>query len=186
MPDEPRRGGCRGAVAAGGRRSRSGARRDRRRAAFTDAPVPARHPFGSADRDKLVVGEHADPAVVEQYRHLAAVLHHAQKASGVRSVMVTSAVPAEGKTLTATNLALTLSQSYQRRVLLIDADLRRPRMREMFALPASEGLTEHCLATRRPSAGASGDPEPVGARRRAHGARSDEHARVAGHEAAAR
>jgi capsular exopolysaccharide synthesis family protein len=54
--------------------------------------------------------------------------------------MVTSAVPSEGKTLTATNLALTLSESYQRRVLLIDADLRRPRMREMFGLPAGEGL----------------------------------------------
>ena len=36
-------------------------------------------------------------------------------------------MPAEGKTLTAANLALTLSESYKRRVLLIDADLRRPR-----------------------------------------------------------
>jgi protein-tyrosine kinase len=97
---------------------------------------------GDADRSKLVVGDQTDSAVVEQYRHLAAVLHHAQKASGVRSVMVTSAVASEGKTLTATNLALTLSESYQKRVLLVDADLRRPRMREMFALPAGEGLTD--------------------------------------------
>jgi len=37
---------------------------------------------------------------------------------------------------------LTLSESYQRRVLLIDADLRRPRMREMFALPSTEGLSD--------------------------------------------
>lgn len=98
--------------------------------------------FGEADRNKLIVGDVVDPAMVEQYRHLAAVMHHAQKASGVRSVMVTSALPSEGKTLTATNLALTLSQSYQRRVLLIDADLRRPRMREMFALSSSVGLTD--------------------------------------------
>lgn len=97
---------------------------------------------GDADRAKLVIGEDADPSVVEQYRHLAAVLHHAQKASGARSVMVTSAMPSEGKTLTATNLALTLSESYQRRVLLIDGDLRRPRLREMFALPPTEGLTD--------------------------------------------
>jgi receptor protein-tyrosine kinase len=103
---------------------------------------------GDADRSKLIVGEAVDPAMVEQYRHLAAVMHHAQKASGVRSVMVTSALPAEGKTLTATNLALTLSESYQRRVLLIDADLRRPRMREMFALPATEGLTDILSAPR--------------------------------------
>lgn len=109
---------------------------------------------GAADRDKLVIASDVERSVVEQYRHLAATLHHAQKASGVRTVMVTSAMPSEGKTLTATNLALTLSQSYQRRVLLVDGDLRRPRLREMFALPATEGLTDS-LATGR------GDRLPV-------------------------
>jgi protein-tyrosine kinase len=108
------------------------------------APLP-QIPLGDADRDKIVIGDGADPALMEQYRHLAAVLNHAQRTSGFRSVMVTSALPSEGKTLTATNLALTLSQSYQRRVLLIDADLRRPRMREMFALPATEGLTDSLM-----------------------------------------
>ena len=103
---------------------------------------------GEADRNKLIVGEGADAGVVEQYRHLAAVLHHAQKASGISSVMITSAMPSEGKTLTATNLALTLSESYQRRVLLIDADLRRPRLKEVFALPDGEGLTDSLLSAR--------------------------------------
>ena len=103
---------------------------------------------GDCDRTKLVIDPAVDATVVEQYRHLAAVLHHAQKASGVRTVMVTSAMAAEGKTLTATNLALTLSESYQRRVLLVDADLRRPRMREMFALPPTEGLTDSLAAGR--------------------------------------
>lgn len=121
-------------------------------AAVAPAPKPIR--FGDADRDKLIVGDHVDAGLVEQYRHLAAVMHHAQKASGVRTVMVTSALPSEGKTLTATNLALTLSESYQRRVLLIDADLRRPRLREMFALPPGEGLTD-ALTTPR------GDRLPV-------------------------
>lgn len=123
--------------------------------AATAAPAPAVPPapvaspphlpaiqFAAGDRDKLVVSSNVDPLVVEQYRHLAATLHQAQKTSGVRTVTVTSAVPSEGKTLTATNLALTLSGSYQRRVLLIDADLRRPRMREMFGLPPSAGLAE--------------------------------------------
>ena len=44
-------------------------------------------------------------------------------------------MPGEGKTLTATNLALTLSESYKRQVLLIDADLRRPSVHEMFQVP---------------------------------------------------
>jgi capsular exopolysaccharide synthesis family protein len=116
--------------------------------AITDASSQRRIKFAATDRDKLVVGENPDPAVVEQYRHLAAAFHQAQKASGARTVTVTSALPSEGKTLTATNLALTLSESYQRRVLLIDADLRRPRMREMFGLPVSAGLTDALTSAR--------------------------------------
>ena len=122
-------------------------------AATPAAPAPVTSarslPFADVDREKLVVCEQADSALIEQYRHLAANLHHAQKASGVRTVMVTSAVPSEGKTLTATNLALTLSESYQRRVLLIDGDLRRPRLREMFGLPATEGLTDALMAPQK-------------------------------------
>ena len=77
----------------------------------------------------------ADPASREQYRRLAATLHHAQAEHGLKVVMVASAVPGEGKTLTATNLALTLSESYQRRVLLIDADLRRPSLHDDVQVP---------------------------------------------------
>jgi len=96
--------------------------------------------FSLAASDKVVVGPHADSALVEQYRRLAAVLHNSQLRDGVRSVMIGSAVAAEGKTLTATNLALTLSHSYQRRVLLIDADLRRPSVHQVFQLPNHDGL----------------------------------------------
>lgn len=104
--------------------------------------------FSQDERPKMVVGEHADPALVEQYRHLAAVLHKAQGESGYRSVMVTSALPSEGKTLTAANLALTLSHSYQRRVLLVDADLRRPRLQRMLGLSAGPGLTDSLVLPR--------------------------------------
>lgn len=106
----------------------------------SSATLPRR--FDAAERSRLVIGDAADSALVEQYRHLAAVLHHAQSASGYRSVMVTSALPCEGKTLTATNLALTVSESYQRRVLLVDADLRRPRIKDLFGLPDGPGLTD--------------------------------------------
>ena len=57
----------------------------------------------------------APPGSVEQYRRLAATLHHAQAQTGIKIVMVASAMPGEGKTLTATNLALTLSESYRRK-----------------------------------------------------------------------
>ncbi|MGH9173523.1 MAG: CpsD/CapB family tyrosine-protein kinase, partial [Vicinamibacterales bacterium] len=82
----------------------------------------------------------------EQYRRLAATLHQAQGASGLKVVMIASAVQREGKTLTATNLALTFSESYQRRVLLIDADLRRPTLHTIFGVDNSSGLSQGLLS----------------------------------------
>lgn len=80
--------------------------------------------------------------LVEQFRRLAAALHKAQTADGIRVVMVTSAAPSDGKTLTAINLALALSGSYKRRVLLVDADLRRPSIAKASGLNGSSGLSE--------------------------------------------
>jgi capsular exopolysaccharide synthesis family protein len=60
----------------------------------------------------------------------------------MRSLMVTSAVAEEGKTLTATNLALTLSESFRRNVLLVDADLRRPSLHDVFQVPNVSGLSD--------------------------------------------
>src|SRR5213078_3750170 len=88
--------------------------------------------FGAVASRKTIVDPDVESSLVEQYRRLAASLHHAQLQRNVRTVMITSAVAAEGKTLTATNLALTLSHPYKRRVLLIDADLRRPAVHEAF------------------------------------------------------
>jgi capsular exopolysaccharide synthesis family protein len=79
---------------------------------------------------------------VEQYRRLAARLYVAQGEQRVKVVMMTSALPGEGKTLTAANLALTFSESYRRQVLLIDADLRRPSIHELFQVPNVTGLNE--------------------------------------------
>jgi capsular exopolysaccharide synthesis family protein len=79
---------------------------------------------------------------VEQYRKLAAALHHAQADRGLKAIIVTSANPGEGKSLTASNLALTLSESYQRRVLLVDGDLRRPSLHDIFGVPNRAGLSD--------------------------------------------
>jgi protein-tyrosine kinase len=79
---------------------------------------------------------------LEQYRRLAAVLHDVQLQQGLKTLMLTSALPSEGKTLTTVNLALTLSESYARRVLIIDADLRWPSIHTVFGLPNQQGLSE--------------------------------------------
>ncbi len=92
--------------------------------------------------ERLVVPNGAPHTMIEEYRKLAAALHHAQLAHGTKVIMVTSASPGEGKTLTASNLALTLSQSYQRHVLLIDADLRKPTVHSVFGVENSAGLID--------------------------------------------
>jgi len=79
---------------------------------------------------------------VEQYRRCAALLHHTQAARGTKVVLIASALPKEGKTVTAINLAITFSESYRRQVLLIDADLRRPTLHEFFGLPNVAGLND--------------------------------------------
>lgn len=79
---------------------------------------------------------------IEQFRRLGAMLHLMQENDNVKTVLISSAVPAEGKTLTACNLALCLSGSYQRRVLLVDADLRRPAIHELFQVPGAVGLSD--------------------------------------------
>ena len=103
-------------------------------------PAPGRA-IDPALRARLV-NTNANAVSVEQYRKLAAMLHEAQEQSQLKSVMVTSALPGDGKTLTVANLALTLSESYGRRVLVIDADLRLPTLHTALGIPNGTGLSE--------------------------------------------
>src|SRR5580765_5710842 len=96
---------------------------------------------------KIVGTDGFSGAAQEQYRKLAAILHHAQVERGIKVIMTSSALPGEGKSLTAVNLALTLSESYHRRVLLIDADLRRPTVQRIFGIPPIAGLNEGLKAS---------------------------------------
>ena len=103
--------------------------------------------FNSQWKERLIVSPDAEPYLVEQFRRLAATLHQAQISNNVRKVLLTSALPGDGKTLTAINLALTLGESYKRRVLLVDADLRRPSIRDVSHLPNVMGLADALRAT---------------------------------------
>lgn len=105
-------------------------------------PAPRFREFNREYVDKLIIATTVPHALREQYRRLGANLHHAQEEVGIKTLMVTSTVPDEGKTLTAVNIAMTLSESYRRRVLLVDADLRRPSLDEVFKLPKGFGLNE--------------------------------------------
>jgi protein-tyrosine kinase len=98
--------------------------------------------FSSAWRERLASSDQGHPGLVEQFRRLAATLHHEQISRGIRSVMITSSTPGDGKTLTAVNLALVLAESYRYSVLLVDADLRRPSIPSIVDLGHGGGLSE--------------------------------------------
>jgi capsular exopolysaccharide synthesis family protein len=108
--------------------------------AAADAPNVLDH-LDASVAEKVVVDPLMMAACREQYRRLAAMLHRMQAESGLKVVMIASAAANEGKSLTASNLAMTLSESYRRSVLLIDADLRRPTLHTIFKVPAARGLS---------------------------------------------
>jgi capsular exopolysaccharide synthesis family protein len=105
-------------------------------------PVPRTIAVHPALAEKVATPSGAPTVALEQYRKLAAKLHQWQLDSEGKVVMMVSAVAGEGKTLTTVNLALTLSGSYQKRVLVVDCDLRRPTMHAAFQIAASPGVAD--------------------------------------------
>jgi capsular exopolysaccharide synthesis family protein len=83
----------------------------------------------------------ADPAVGGAIRSLRTMLDHEGRSAPIRSLAVTSSMPDEGKTTTASTLAAAIAR-LDARVLLIDGDLRRAGLAKMFGLPGSPGLLE--------------------------------------------
>ena len=98
--------------------------------------------FAAGWRERLAIGPNSDPLLADQFRRLAATLLHVQRTEKLRTVMVTSALAADGKTMTSLNLSLVLSEVYRRRVLLVEGDLRRPAITRVVGLPAGPGLSE--------------------------------------------
>ena len=81
-------------------------------------------------------------AYTEQYRSLRTKILQAGERGGMRAFVVTSAGVAEGKTLTALNLAWLLAQTEGVRALIIDSDLRRPCATDYLGLDSRPGLSE--------------------------------------------
>jgi capsular exopolysaccharide synthesis family protein len=80
--------------------------------------------------------------MAEAYRHLRTSLLFSSAGQPPRTILVTSSQPAEGKTTTAINTAVTLAQA-DADVIVIDCDLRRPRVHNYFNLDNSHGLTNY-------------------------------------------
>ncbi|MCA9997733.1 MAG: CpsD/CapB family tyrosine-protein kinase, partial [Anaerolineales bacterium] len=82
--------------------------------------------------------------VSEAYRTLRTNLSFYSLDHPIRSLVVTSAAPGEGKSTTVANLAVTMAQS-GRRTILVDCDLRRPSLHTLFDCQESPGLTNVVL-----------------------------------------
>src|SRR5215471_6191845 len=81
----------------------------------------------------------------EQYRTLRSRLYHLREKMNLKSILVTSSLPQEGKSFTASNLAQVMVRQHGRRVLLVDADLRGPRLHQMLGTAPGPGLSEYLL-----------------------------------------
>jgi capsular exopolysaccharide synthesis family protein len=98
------------------------------------APVPIKHPLS---------------VVTEAYRMLRAAILLSRAGESPRTVLFTSSIPGEGKTVTAISIAILFSQMGVR-VLVIDADLRRPGCHRVLRVENGPGLTEVLTAQREP------------------------------------
>ena len=97
-------------------------------------PDPSENVFLNTD-----AGSHG----AEQFRTLRSRLYQLRGSQPLQTILVTSSLPAEGKTFLANNLAQTFIRKQDCRVLLIDADLRRSRLHVPLGAPVAPGLTDY-------------------------------------------
>src|SRR6266403_4653621 len=94
-------------------------------------------------RTSVFEGADEANAGAERFRTLRSRLYQIAGTRPLRRIVVTSSVPAEGKTFVAANLAQSIVRQPDRKVLVIDADLRASRLHMAFGAPAGPGLTEY-------------------------------------------
>ena len=92
----------------------------------------------------LVVLSDPDSPVTEEYRKLKSkIIQLTRKGGGFQNtIMITSTMAEEGKSITALNLAITMAQEYDHTVLLVDADLRKPSLHKYLGIKSELGLSD--------------------------------------------
>jgi capsular exopolysaccharide synthesis family protein len=87
--------------------------------------------------------DRADHVGAEKFRTLRSRLYQIAATRPLRKLLITSSLPEEGKTFTVANLAQSIVRQPERRVLLIDADLRASRLHRAFGAPEKPGLADY-------------------------------------------
>lgn len=110
----------------------------------SDPADPAREDANAINKRRIALLQPGS-FVAEQFRTLRARLDSLAAERPIRTIAITSALPGEGKTTASINLALVSAMAVGRRVLLIDCDLRRPKIHSALGLRPEVGLGELLL-----------------------------------------
>ncbi len=111
---------------------------------FDDLMARCTHPQWQLDPNvNVFTNGNSAARGAEQFRTLRSRLYQLRSNQQLRTLLITSAVPAEGKTFVSSNLAQAIVRQPDRRVLLIDADLRCARLHLPFGAPCAPGLTDY-------------------------------------------
>ena len=115
-----------------------------RKAREKEASDVIRTVFKNRDADKKLVSLFEPQSFeAEQFKHLRTNILFAVSGKLPRSIMVTSAVPGEGKSFVASNLAVSIAQNIDQHVLLMDCDIRKPAIHNNFGFDEAAGLSEY-------------------------------------------
>ena len=105
-------------------------------------PVQEAGPIKVNNKSLVTITQFYSP-VAEEYRRLKSMLLQETTADFLNTIMITSAIDSEGKSVTAINLAVTLAQEIDHTILLIDADLRKPMIHEYLGIEYKYGLSDY-------------------------------------------
>jgi non-specific protein-tyrosine kinase len=112
-------------------------------------PVYSESRYVELDRDRMArnkcIALFPDSPYLDAFKILRTRINHLTLAGRSRTLMVTSVVPGEGKTLTAINLALTYAKEFSQTVLLVDCDFRRQDVHRYMGIESDRGLVDYLL-----------------------------------------
>jgi len=115
---------------------------------FDDLRARCVHPVWHLDPNvNVFVNADSTTGGSEQFRTLRSRLYQMRSNQPLRTLLVTSSIPTEGKTFVTSNLAQAIVRQPDRRALIIDADLRRSRLHVPLGAPSSPGLTDYLRGT---------------------------------------
>ncbi len=102
-------------------------------------------PYAPAEEAHLISLDSPQDMPGEEFRSLRTRLNHYQTLQKLKTIVITSASPAEGKTFSALNLALTQAQLSENPVLMADLDLRRPSVHRLLQIDRGLGFSDYVL-----------------------------------------